>query len=134
MGLSQRAQAFVRTEGLAREDRHRQAWEAAQEAKQRWREEMLTAELTADTLAVSVRTLRRWVADGRLPCVRLGDFDQSPIRFRRVDVERLKEGMRHSSPTPRGRRQEVAAFGSGQGSRDDNGKPDQPKGGRQHGR
>lgn len=134
MGLSLLAQAHVRSERQAREDRHRKAWEEAQEAKRRWREEMLTAELTAATLAISVRTLRRWVADGRLPCVRLGDFDQSPIRFRRADVERIKSGMRESPTTPRGRRQEVAAFDSGQSRRDDNGKPDQPRGGRQHGR
>jgi len=133
MGLSQRAQAYVRTEGLAREDRHRQAWEAAQEAKQRWREEMLTAELAADALAISVRTLRRWTADGRLPVIRLGDFDQSPIRYRRADLVALKETMRQSPPTPRGRRQEVAAFGSGQGRGDANGNPQQ-RGGRQHGR
>jgi len=133
MGLSQRAQAYVRTEGLAREDRHRQAWEAAQEAKARWREEMLTAELTADALAISIRSLRRWVAAGRLPCVRLGDFGQSPIRFRRADVEALKETMRQAAPTPRGRRQEVAAFGSGQGRGDAKGNPQQ-RGGRQHGR
>ena len=133
MGLSQRAQAYVRTEGLAREDRHRQAWEAAREAKQRWREEMLTAELAADALAISVRTLRRWSSDGRLPVIRLGDFDQSPIRYRRADVEALKETMRQAAPTPRGRRQEVAAFGSGQGRGDANGNPQQ-RGGRQHGR
>ena len=134
MGLSLRAQAHVRSEGQAREDRHRKAWEEAQEAKRRWREEMITAELTAAMLSISTRTLRRWVADGRLPCVRLGDFDQSPIRFRRADVERIKSGMRESPTTPRGRRHEVAAFGSGQSRRDDMSKPDKPTGGRQHGR
>jgi hypothetical protein len=133
MGLSIRAQKYVRSEGLAREDRHRKAWEEAQQAKQRWREEMLTAELAADVLSISARSLRRWTADGRLPVIRLGDFDQSPIRYRRADVEALKETMRQAAPTPRGRRQEVAAFGSSDSRREHNGNPQQ-RGGRQHGR
>jgi hypothetical protein len=133
MALALRAQAALKAEAAAREDRHRQAWEAAREARQRWRQEMLTAELTAAELSVSTRTLRRWTQSGRLPVIRLGDFDQSPIRYRRADVEALKAAMRQSPPTPRGRRQEVAAFGSSDSHREHNGNPQQ-RGGRQHGR
>lgn len=134
MGLAKRAQQALYEEAVARNDRHRQAWLAAKEAKQRWRSEMLTAELTAESLAISVRTLRRWTAEGRLTCVRLGDFDQSPIRYRRAEVEALKQTIRESSPVSRAGRREVSAFPSGESRRDANARPDRREGGRQHGR
>lgn len=134
MGLAKRAQQALYDEAVARNDRHRQAWLAAQEAKQRWRSEMLTAELTAASLSISVRTLRRWTAEGRLACVRLGDCDQSPIRYRRAEVEALKQTIRDSSPVSRSGRREVSAFASGESRRDANARPDRREGGRQHGR
>lgn len=104
MGLSLRAQAAVREEALARFDRHKKAWQEAREAKQRWREEMLTADLAAEMLGISTRTLRRWANEGKLPRIRLGQFDQSPIRFRRSDVEQFKQGIRSCSPSAPHRR------------------------------
>ena len=100
MGLSLRAQEAVRREYVARQERHLTAWEEAKLARLRWRQEMLTAAITAEMLDISTRTLRRWVRAGRISCIRLGDEDQSPIRFRRADVEQLREKvLGFSSPS-----------------------------------
>lgn len=99
MGLSKQALEAAREATIARHERHRRAWQEAQQAKEQWRREMLPAALTAEMLGISTRTLRRWVNDGKLSHIRLGDFDQSPIRFRRADVEQLKESLRSCLPS-----------------------------------
>ena len=48
------------------------------------REPLLTVREVADLLRVAEKTVRRWVAQRRLPCVRLG----RAIRFARGDVFR----------------------------------------------
>ncbi len=57
-----------------------------------WREPLLTLEEVADFLRVDPKTVRRWVAARRIPCLRIG----TRIRFDPGDlvswVRRRKEG------------------------------------------
>ena len=92
MGLSKQAQAAQRRLAAEREDRHATAWEEAREARRQWREQWLTAAVAAESLDISTRTLRRWTRRGLIDCLRLGDEDQSPIRYARRDIERLRSG------------------------------------------
>lgn len=49
--------------------------------------QLLTAQQVADLLAVSVKTVKRLVKQGKLPCYRLSDTRTR--RFRQDDVQRL---------------------------------------------
>jgi excisionase family DNA binding protein len=65
-----------------------------------WRREMMPASLVAATLGISRETLRRWVNAGRIsPAVKMGPYQQSHVRFRRSDVERLL-AERQGEPPP----------------------------------
>lgn len=46
-------------------------------------EELITLKEAASILSISRSTLRRWIAQGRLPCVRLGRL----IRVRIADLD-----------------------------------------------
>ena len=46
---------------------------------------LLSAEEVADLLSLSVRTVRRMIASGEIPIVRIG----RSVRIRRVDIEAL---------------------------------------------
>lgn len=46
---------------------------------------LLSAEAVADLLSVSIRTVRRMIATGDIPVVRIG----RAVRVRRVDIEAL---------------------------------------------
>jgi hypothetical protein len=89
MGLSilaRRAQLKIAEE---REDRHRNAWAEARAVEERWRAEMLPPAVVAAWLGVHRETLRRWSKSGQLVPVKMGPFPQSPVRYRRADVERF---------------------------------------------
>ena len=49
--------------------------------------DVFTRAETARILKVSLRTVDRWVQDGRLRFVKLGDGPKAPIRFRERDIE-----------------------------------------------
>lgn len=55
------------------------------------RERLLTAPQVAEHCAVSLRTVRRWIAEGDLPALRLG----RSIRIHGTDLERLLARARH---------------------------------------
>lgn len=66
---------------------------------------LLTPDEVAERLRVNVRTVRRLVAAGRLPCVRIGRC----LRFEEVALEQLVAASRErSAPTPRPAPQLVA--------------------------
>lgn len=52
---------------------------------------LVSAEVMA-RLKISRRTLERWVADGRLPAVKIGGFGAR--RYRESDVDALLRGQR----------------------------------------
>lgn len=51
--------------------------------------EFITKEDICRMVDVVPRTVQRWVASGKLPCVRLNNNSNSPIRFRIEDVDRF---------------------------------------------
>ena len=56
--------------------------------------ELLTVQEAADVCKVSIRPLFRWLADGRLPAVRIGNV----TRIRRTDLEDFLERLLSRSP------------------------------------
>lgn len=52
---------------------------------------MLVSAEVMQRLKISRRTLERWVADGRLPAVKVGGFGAR--RYREADVEALLRGV-----------------------------------------
>lgn len=58
------------------------------------RDELLTIQEAADTCKISIRTMYRWLAVGRLPAVRIGNV----TRIRRTDMETFLEN--HLSKAP----------------------------------
>jgi excisionase family DNA binding protein len=54
---------------------------------------LLTTEQVADFLAVKPKTVRRWIAEGRLPAVKL----HRQWRVRADELERLLEGDGHAA-------------------------------------
>jgi len=92
MPLSKLAQLASRRLAEEREARHAKAWNEARAAREKFRSEWMTAATAAESLDISTRTLRRWTRRGLIGCVRFGDEDQSPIRYSRSDVERLRSG------------------------------------------
>ena len=57
--------------------------------------EYLSAKEVASLVGVSLRTVRRWIAEGTLPAARVGGV----VRIRRRDLERVL-----TPPSPRPRR------------------------------
>lgn len=51
--------------------------------------ELLTMREAADTLRVSVATVRRMIGRGDLHAVRLGDFPGASVRIRVAELDRL---------------------------------------------
>lgn len=54
---------------------------------------LLSTDEVAELLAVSPKTVRRWIAEGELPAVKL----QRLWRVRSADLERLLEGESHAA-------------------------------------
>ncbi|HEY7066305.1 MAG TPA: helix-turn-helix domain-containing protein [Chloroflexota bacterium] len=72
--------------------------------------ELLTVQETADLLKVSTVTVRRFIADGRLPARKVG----RAVRVDKADAERVAKPIAAKSRTPRrgsrnGRRAETSA-------------------------
>ena len=57
---------------------------------------LMTVSEAADTLAVSGDTIRRYISDGRLASVRLGDSPHAPVRVASSDLARF---LRRGSTT-----------------------------------
>jgi excisionase family DNA binding protein len=73
--------------------------------------EFLTVKEAAELLRVSVPTIRRWIASGRLPGVRLG---ARTLRVRRSSLARARRGVERTKPAAsrdedRARAERVAA-------------------------
>ena len=58
--------------------------------------EFLTVQETADALRISIRTVYRWLAAGRLPAVRVGNV----TRIRRVDLDAFVHAHLSEAPQP----------------------------------
>lgn len=102
MGLSLLAQKALLRLNAERDARHKNAWQEAREVDAKWRQEMMPPSLVAATLGISRETLRRWVNAGKIsPAVKMGDTQQSHVRYRRSDVERLLAERRGEPPPAR---------------------------------
>ena len=63
---------------------------------------LLTVAEVADRLSVSKGTLLTWVAQRRIPSIKLGEARNAPVRFRELDVEAfLDENTRGPEPPRR---------------------------------
>ncbi len=62
---------------------------------------LLTADQAARRLGVSAETVRRWIADGRLDGVRLGD---GPLARYRIDPDALERFLRSAPGDAEGAR------------------------------
>ena len=71
----------------------------ARAERERWRREMLPPVIAAEMLGVSRNTLGRWVKAGRITAYKLGPERQSPTRYRRADIARLKAAL-SGEPVP----------------------------------
>ena len=89
-------------EAARREGRHKATWAEARELEASWRAELVPPAVAARMLAISVRTLNRWVAAGRIQRQKLGDTRQAPARFRRSDIEAFKDELRAFARDPVG--------------------------------
>jgi len=56
---------------------------------------LMTVEEVVDLLKLSERTVRLWMANGKLPFIRLGEGKAPPVRIRKKDVLSL---MRPGAP------------------------------------
>lgn len=65
----------------------------------------LTVRAVAEALGVHDNTVRRAIAEGRLPCIRIG----RAIRIRVADVERFLEDLASAQPPARAARGSVSA-------------------------
>jgi excisionase family DNA binding protein len=54
---------------------------------------MVPPAIAAELLDIHRNTLARWVKAGRLTGYKLGPEAQSPVRFRRSDIARLKAAL-----------------------------------------
>ena len=62
---------------------------------------LLTVAQAGEILTLHERTVRQWMADGRLPWVRLGDGKGAPVRIRKRDVLALIRPSSHGQqPQP----------------------------------
>jgi excisionase family DNA binding protein len=55
------------------------------------RDRLLTVKQTAVRLGYSESTVRRWIAGGQLPALRLGEGEQSPLRVSNAELEEWLE-------------------------------------------
>jgi hypothetical protein len=93
MGMSLRAQAWLREQQLRRAAERRAAQEAAEAHHAEWLDRYRAAEV----LGVSVHQFKRLVASGRGPAgVKSVSTKQSPVRWRRTDLIRWQ--AQHGSP------------------------------------
>lgn len=99
MPYSELTRRYVAHEAHARMRRRSEAWAQAKAERARWRAEMIPPVIAAELLGIHRNTLHRWVKAGRLTGYKLGDEAQSPVRFRRADIARLKATIR-GEPVP----------------------------------
>lgn len=82
MGLSLRAQAFIRQQVERRLAERLAAAQAAEAAAEAYRAEFLDRERAAEFLNISVHRLKRLMAAGTGPaCVKRGDTKQATVRW-----------------------------------------------------
>lgn len=87
----------VLEEAARRAGRHKATWDEARALEAAWRAELVPPAIAATMLAVSVRTLNRYVAAGKIDRVKLGPTRQAPARFRRADIETFKAELRRAA-------------------------------------
>jgi excisionase family DNA binding protein len=80
-------------EAAERFKRRSELWAEARAERERWRAEMVPPAIAAELLGISRNTLGRWVKAGRITAHKLGPERQSPTRFRRADIARLKAAL-----------------------------------------
>ncbi len=69
---------------------------------------LYTRKEAADTLRVGLRTLDRWLADGRIQCYRLGAGSKAPVRISEDQLaEYLANSQNEKNPTMHDRAQEI---------------------------
>ena len=86
-------------EADARYRRRSEIWAEARAEREAWRREMVPPAIAAELLGISRNTLGRWVKAGRITAHKLGPERQSPTRFRRADIDRLKAQL-SGEPVP----------------------------------
>ena len=99
MGDSINFRRAVRAAAADRFNRRAELWREAIAERDRWRREMVPPAIAAVLLGIHRNTLLRWVAAGRITAHKLGPERQSPTRFRRSDIARLKAEM-SGEPVP----------------------------------
>lgn len=99
MGDSINFRRAVAAEAVERFKRRAELWHEARAERERWRREMLPPAIAATMLGVHRNTLLRWAAAGRITAHKLGPERQSPTRFRRSDIARLKAEL-SGEPVP----------------------------------
>jgi excisionase family DNA binding protein len=93
MPYSELTRRYVAEEAHQRLRRRSEAWAQARAERERWRAEMVPPAIAAELLDIHRNTLARWVKAGRLTGYKLGPEAQSPVRFRRSDIARLKAAL-----------------------------------------
>lgn len=99
MGYAITLRRAYAVEAEARHKRRSELWAQAQAERARWRAEMLPPVIAAEMLGIHRNTLLRWAKAGRIPAYKLGDEAQSPVRFWKADVDRLKATL-SGQPVP----------------------------------
>jgi excisionase family DNA binding protein len=99
MGYSIRERRAIAAAAVDRLKRRGEVWAEARAERERWRREMVPPAIAAELLGISRNTLGRWVKAGRLTAFKLGDEQQSPTRFRRAHIDRLK-ALLSGEPVP----------------------------------
>jgi hypothetical protein len=94
--LHRRAAAAAAAERFKRRG---ELWAEARAERERWRREMLPPAIAAEMLGIHRNTLGRWTAAGRITAHKLGPERQSPTRYRRADIARLKAQL-SGEPVP----------------------------------
>lgn len=108
MGDSIMFRRAVAAEAAERFDRRRELWAEARSAREAWRREMVPPAIAAEMLGISRNTLGRWAKAGRITAHKLGPERQSPTRYRRADIDRLKAALR-GEPVPQADEPEAPA-------------------------
>jgi hypothetical protein len=99
MGYSILMRRAVAANAADRLRRRSELWAEAKAVRAQWRAEMLPPAIAATMLGVHRNTLARWVKADKLTGYKLGPEAQSPVRFRRADIARLKAAM-SGEPVP----------------------------------